>query len=271
MDAAYTLGCIGAGNMAEAIVRGLLNNDTLSANDIFVADLAEDRRALFANQLGIAATDDPSAVAAACSILILAVKPQQMDNCLATIAPSVSPDTLVISIAAGLSTSYFEAALGEPTRRVVRVMPNTPMLVGDGMAVLCAGSCATEDDVDRAQTLFAASADTLVVEEAHMDAVTAVSGSGPAYVFYLVEAMLRGGVEAGLSEQQATHLATVTCRGAAALLCNSDDSPETLRRKVTSPGGTTEAAINTMDTAGVNRAIRQAIQAAADRSRQLGR
>jgi pyrroline-5-carboxylate reductase len=181
------------------------------------------------------------------------------------------PDCLVISIAAGISTSYIERHLGEGRPwRVVRAMPNTPMLVGEGMAALAPGRHATTKDLTDARQLFESAGAVVEVTEDKLDAVTALSGSGPAYVFYLVEHMIRAGVELGLTSQQARQLAMRTALGASRMLVTSPDSPEELRRKVTSPGGTTQAAITRMEKAGVGAAVVDAIKAADKRSRELG-
>ena len=185
------------------------------------------------------------------------------------IAGVVVPDAVVVSIAAGITTSYIDERLGG-RGRIVRAMPNTPMLVGEGMSALAAGPRATADEIRWTQKLFAASGETCVVAEEQMDAVTAVSGSGPAYFFYLIEAMIAAGAAEGLDAETAAKLARQTCVGAAKLLVESDEPPEGLRARVTSPGGTTQRAVGTLDDAGVKDSLIKAIRAAAQRCRELG-
>ena len=263
----YQLGVIGAGNMAEAIVRGAISAGVIDPKAIVVSDPAEARREVFAG-MGVAAVDD-NATPAACERVLLAVKPQVMAEVLAGVAGAVGEDATVISIAAGVRTDFIRDKLGR-RGRIVRVMPNTPMLVGAGVSALCKGPGATDADLAWAERLFAACGQTVRVDEPMMDAVTAVSGSGPAYFFYLVEALVAAGVAEGLAPEAALKLAVQTCRGAGELLARSGESPEALRAKVTSPGGTTQAAIESMESAGVKDALVAAVRRAAARSRELG-
>lgn len=269
---AYELGIIGAGNMAEALVRGLLRSGVMKADQIMAADVSAIRRSLFVHDMQVQAVESSREVAAASPAnLLLSVKPQQMGEALAEIAPDLSPQTLIISIAAGISTGFIEKQLGESqVWRVIRTMPNTPMLVGEGMGALCRGKFATPEDLAAAQRIFRCAARVIEVPETLMDAVTAVSGSGPAYFFYLVELMIRAATDLGISPQQARQLAVQTALGAAKMLSVSDESPEELRRRVTSPGGTTQAAITHLENAGADKAIVEAIRAAARRSKELG-
>jgi pyrroline-5-carboxylate reductase len=258
--------------MAEAIVRGLLRSGVLKAEQIIAADVSAIRRSLFVHDMQVQAVESSRDVATAGPAnLLLSVKPQQMGEALAGIARDLSPQTLIISIAAGISTGFIEKHLGESQAwRVIRTMPNTPMLVGEGMAALCRGKFATPQDLATAQRIFQCAARVIEVPETLMDAVTAVSGSGPAYFFYLVEQMIRAGTELGFSPQQARELAVQTALGAAKMLSASDESPEELRRRVTSPGGTTQAAISHLETAGAGEAMVEAVKAAARRSKELG-
>jgi len=264
----YELGILGAGNMAEAIVRGVLSAGRITANHIIAADVSQQRRELFETQLKVKTTDDNRAVAAQSKILLLSVKPQMSKAVLEGIADVVHPDATIISIMAGISSHYIDAALGG-NRRVVRTMPNTPMLVGEGMAAIAAGQHATAQDLAKARELFESAASVIEVREDQIDAVTAVSGSGPAYFFFLVEQMIAAGVNQGLSAEQAHLLASKTALGAARMLVDSTDSPAELRRKVTSPGGTTHAAITTMEKMQLPAIVQAAMQACADRSREL--
>jgi pyrroline-5-carboxylate reductase len=267
----YALGLLGAGNMAEAIVRGLLRGDRISKGQILVSDPSADRRAFFQDELGVAATQDNDAVAKAVPTLVLSVKPQVCGDVLGGIARWLDPDVLVVSIMAGISAQYIQQALGGK-RRVVRTMPNTPMLVGEGMVAVARGSFATAADIMTATNLFSAAADVMEVTEDQIDAVTAVSGSGPAYFFYLVEAMTAAGVQLGLTEDQALRLATRTAVGAGHMMvATAAESPAELRRRVTSPNGTTQAAIAHMAAAGFPKIVADAMAAAEKRSRELGR
>lgn len=267
----YELGIIGAGNMAEAIVRGILSAKLLLSHQIIAADPSPQRREQFQERLSIAATDDNAAAARDSRALLLSVKPQQMAAVLAPLSSVLNPDTLIISIAAGISSAAIEKHLGTAHPwRIIRTMPNTPMLIGAGMVAMSAGRHARPEDLHYARGLFEVCAEVMEVPEEHMDAVTAISGSGPAYFFLLAEQMIAAGVEMGLTPEQARTLATRTALGAARMLSTSDDSPVELRRKVTSPGGTTQAAIETMQAKGVPDAIVAAVQRAAERSRELG-
>lgn len=267
--AEYQLGVIGAGNMAEALVRGAIGGGFLSPDQIVVCDPMPQRRELFSGELGVSAEQD-NAIAAACPHVLLAVKPQMMAEVLESIAPAVQDDALVVSIAAGVATSFLDEKLGG-RGRFVRVMPNMPMLVGEGVSAVAAGARATEQDVQWTRDLVSSSGQAVVVDEAMMDAVTAVSGSGPAYFFYLIEAMIAAGQAEGLDADTAALLAAQTCVGAGKLLLKTGETPQELRARVTSPGGTTQRAIETMDADGVKDSLTRAIRAAAERSRELAK
>ena len=264
------LGLIGAGNMGEAIVRGILGAGVLQADEILAADPDANRRKLFEERLGIRTFVESGPVAEQAPVLLLAVKPQMFDKALVPVASLLGPDSLLISICAGIPTRHIEA-LAPTGTRVVRAMPNTPMVVGRGIAAIAAGSKATPEDLETAARLLGAAAEVIRVPETLIDAVTAVSGSGPAYFFYLVELLEAAGVEVGLSEEDAERLARVTFEGAARLLTESGEEPKALRAKVTSPGGTTEAAIRTFDALGFPKMVAEAVKAARDRGRELGR
>lgn len=265
----YELGVIGGGNMAEAILAAAVRSGFLSAEKIVVSDPAEARRDKLAKELGVTCRETNDA-SASCPRVLLAVKPQVMGTMLQADSKKFRDDALVITIAAGLSTAFFDAKLGGGGR-IVRVMPNTPMLVGQGASAVTAGPRATRDDVTWTRKLFTCGGGLGVeVEETLMDAVTSVSGSGPAYFFYFIEAMVQAGVAEGLSPDIALQLATQTCAGAAALLTETGEDPAELRRRVTSPGGTTQRAIETLDAEGVQEKIIAAVRACAERSRELG-
>jgi pyrroline-5-carboxylate reductase len=268
---AYELAIIGAGNMAEAIVRGVTSQGVLRPDQIIASDVVPQRRALFEDQLHVKSISDNTEAARQARTLLLSVKPQQMPVALSGIGSVISPDTLIISIAAGIGTTYIERHLGARSQwRVVRSMPNTPMLVGEGMVALARGAHATDADMVSARKLFESAADVIEVAEDKIDTVTAVSGSGPAYFFLLVEQMIKAAIELGLTPEQASKLATKTAAGAAKMMASSNESPESLRRKVTSPGGTTQAAIMFMESHGWPQITFDAIKAAESRGKELG-
>jgi pyrroline-5-carboxylate reductase len=269
---AYELGILGAGNMAEAIVRGVLGANRLTPQQIIAADVSAERRSVFDFALGVTAVEKNIEVAEQARIILLSVKPQMMQAALAGIGQVLRPDALVISIAAGISSRFIESTIGGKTAwHIVRSMPNTPMLVGEGMVAIARGRHATSEDIAAARQLFECAADVIEVKESQIDTVTAISGSGPAYFFFLVEQMVKAGTEMGLTPEQARRLAAKTALGAAKMLTNSPDSPAELRRKVTSPGGTTEAAIKTMESHGLPKIVIEAIKAAEQRSKELGK
>jgi len=264
------LAFLGAGNMAEAIARGILSAGVLKATQMIACDVAETRRALFRRDLGIEATADAADAVDRAPTVLVAVKPQQFDDALGPVAQAFGPRKLVITICAGVTTTHAEDLLAQGAR-VVRAMPNTPMLVGQGMAAVSKGSAATDADLATAERLLGAAAEVIRVPEDLMDAVTAVSGSGPAYFFYLAELLAEAGVAVGLPEDQARRLARVTFEGAARLLAETGETPAALRAKVTSAGGTTEAALATLEAMDLKRTVTEAVRAARDRAAELGR
>lgn len=265
------LGLLGAGNMAEALVRGVLNSSAIQAKNIIASDVSAERRTYFTNNMGVEATEDNAKVAQRADLIVLCVKPQQVDDVLRSIAAAVTPKKhLLASICAGVPTSRIEKNLPAGAR-VVRVMPNTPMLVGLGASCLSAGSSATSADLSVVEALFSSASLTMRVEEKMMDAVTGLSGSGPAYLFYLVEAMVDAGIAEGFTRDQATVLASRTVLGAAKMLEDTKLPPEELRKRVTSPNGTTQAAVERMDADGIKAKITAAVRRAAERSRELGK
>lgn len=273
-------GFIGSGNMAEAIAGALLQSDIIDASMMMVCDTDPDRLNHMKSVYNISVTESAPEVFKSCDIVILAVKPQVMDTVLASVTGSddyaVPRRKLIISIAAGISISTFEKALysalddtSSANLPVIRVMPNTPSLVLEGMSGICANRHANRADLDIATQILESMGSVVTFEENQMDAVTAVSGSGPAYFFYIIESMVEAGKELGLSSDESLTLAVKTMKGAAKLLEESSESPETLRRKVTSPGGTTEAAIRVLDENHVGTGFKKALKAAAARSKEL--
>ena len=265
----YPVGVIGAGNMAEALLRGALSANVIDHNTVVASDPVFKRRQFFTRELGVTSVEDNN-VPGRCVRVLLAVKPQVMAEVLEGIAEAVRPDATVVSIAAGVRTEFISRKLAGKGR-IVRVMPNTPMLVGAGISALAKGPSADDADLAWAEKLLAACGKTVRVEEPLIDVVTAVSGSGPAYFFYLIEAMVAAGVAEGLDADVAAELAVQTCVGAGKLLVSTGEPPQVLRAKVTSPGGTTQAAIEALDAAGVAQALLFAVRRAAERSRELGK
>ena len=260
---------IGAGNMAEALIRGIIRQQLVAPENIIAGEADPGRRQQIGEELGIQVTGDNREAISRAGIIILAVKPQALDLVLAEIAEEITPDQLLISILAGISTHQLENSLkaGVP---VVRVMPNTPALVGAGVSVISPGHQAGEDAVATARAILEAVGEVWVLEEKMIDAVTALSGSGPAYFFLFVEALIRGGEELGLPRREAERLAGATLAGAGKLLKDSARSVEELRRQVTSPGGTTEAAIAVFRERGLEKIVKKAMTAACRRSKELG-
>lgn len=262
------IGFIGGGNMAEALIRGLVASGA-DAAQITVAELMPQRRQFLEKTYGVVTTDAGAEVVTAHSTIILAVKPQVVDQVLQTISRAFNDDKCLISILAGVSTTTIEAILGGNCR-VVRVMPNTPALIGAGAAGLCAGAHATANDLQHACSLFECVGVAEVVTENLLDAVTGLSGSGPAYVFLMIEALADGGVLEGLPRQTALMLAAKTVAGAAQMVLDGEEHPAVLKDRVCSPAGTTIAAVNALEQGGVRAALIEAVHSSAKRSRELG-
>ena len=263
-----TVGFIGTGNMAEALIRGLLSAGACAPGDVWGSDPRPERCREIEAKYKIHATTDNCEVARRAAILVLSVKPQVMAAVLTEIAPSIGPKTLVVSIAAGIPLAVLEDAL--PGRRVVRTMPNTPALVGAGATALAAGGHATPEDLQAAKRIFDSVGMTVILEEAQLDAVTGLSGSGPAYMFLIIEALSDAGVKVGLSRYNAQALAAQTVLGSAKLLLDTGEHPGRLKDMVTSPGGTAIAGLHTLEEGGLRTTLINAVEAATRRSRELG-
>jgi pyrroline-5-carboxylate reductase len=259
---------IGGGNMGEALVSGLLRSGTWKPAQITVCDVRAEALARLRKRYRIRTSTESRQAVRGADILLLAVKPQHMKPLLEDLGPEVRRSQLVLSIAAGISTRFIEKFLPRGSR-VVRVMPNTPALVGLGMAALARGRCAKAAEERLARSIMETVGEVVRVSESAMDAVTAVSGSGPAYVFYVAEAMRDAGVRLGLSARVSDQLVRQTIKGAGALLAQSPEDAGELRRRVTSPGGTTEAAIGVMEKAKLHGLFLKALRRAAGRSREL--
>jgi len=266
-----SLGLLGAGNMAEALVRGALKTGLVPKDAVIASDISAERRAFFERELGVRATPDNHAVVRRADVLVLCVKPQQVDEVLSGIKAEFDPQRHVLaSICAGVTTARLEKHLPVGAR-TVRVMPNTPMLVGLGAACIAGGAYAQEADLAEIEALFSSAAVVMRVKEPLLDAVTGLSGSGPAYLFYLVEAMTEAGMAEGLTQEDALKLSARTCLGAAKMLEDTGLPPDELRRRVTSPNGTTQAAVEQLDAGGVKAKLTAAVRRAVERSRELGR
>jgi pyrroline-5-carboxylate reductase len=265
-----TIGFIGAGNMAEALIKGVINAGVCKPKYIYINDVRSDRLELMTRQYRVQAMVNSASLAGQVDVLVLSVKPQNMTDVLLTIASAVRYSTLTISIAAGVRVAEIAAALGE--KPIIRVMPNMPALIGAGASALFANARA-RPMMDKAMRIFSAVGKTVIVDnEDLIDVVTAVSGSGPAYFFAMMEEMIKAGHNMGLPAEIAKILVLQTAKGAAMLALERDkfsESPSELRRKVTSPGGTTEAALKVFTAREFGQIIEQALRAARARSREL--
>lgn len=274
------IGFIGAGNMGEALVGALIKSNITEPKYIYASDASEKKLKSMSKGYGIHIRKDNFQLFLECDIIILAVKPQQMSQVLSEISGNVgqklSRKKLIISIAAGVSIRRLEnllyKQLNEKNQKklpIVRVMPNTPALVLAGISGMSANKFASRNDINVSKTILESAGEVIEFDEKDLDAVTAVSGSGPAYVFYFIESMIAGGTKAGLSLKSSEKLTLETVKGAVKLLEESNDSAETLRKKVASPGGTTEAALRVLEKPSVKASIVKAIVAAKKRSKEL--
>jgi pyrroline-5-carboxylate reductase len=266
-----TIGFIGAGNMGQALIGGLIDNQVADPGRIVCSDANPSQVARLAERFGIRGLSDNRSVVQQADLVIYAVKPQILPRVIQEIAPELSTDKVIISIAAGVPIATMESLMPEGVR-LVRAMPNVCVTVREGMTALVPGSCARDADLDLAQTVFAAVGRTVrLQDEALMDAVTGLSGSGPAYAFLIIEALADGGVRMGLPRSESLLLAAQTVLGAAKLLVQSDRHPAQLKDMVTSPGGTTIAGLNALEKGAVRHALMQAVADATQRSIELGR
>jgi pyrroline-5-carboxylate reductase len=261
---------IGGGNMAEALLKGLLRGLHIPAKQICATDVVPQRLAYLETTYGIVTSADNLRAVQEHEVIILAVKPQIMPEVLKSIASAVTRDKLVISIAAGIPLQTLQQGLGVDSR-VVRVMPNTPALVLAGAAGISPGKAVTPQDVALVERIFHAVGRAVVVSEDMMDAVTGLSGSGPAFIFALIEAFADGGVLVGLPRQVATELAAQTVLGAAKMVLETGKHPGELKDMVTSPGGTTIAGMHALESGGLRGLMMEAVRRATDRSAALGR
>ena len=261
-----TTAIFGAGVMGETLLSGLIRAGRDVA-DLTITEKRTDHAARLNEKYGVSVLDNAAAAESA-DVLVLVVKPQDMHGLLAEIRDHVVPGNLVVSLAAGITTEFLESRLPEGSS-VVRVMPNTPALVDQGMAAISPGQHCTEEHLAEAEALLRSCGRVVQVPESYQDAVTAISGSGPAYIFYVVEAMIEAGVVLGLPRATSSELVVQTLFGAATMLKETGEHPTVLRERVSSPGGTTVAALRQLDDHKVRAAFIRAIEAAAQRSHEL--
>ena len=264
------VGFLGGGNMGEALVKGLVGAGVVPARGIHAADVRDDRLRELATHYGITVAHDNRMLVRDSDVVVLAVKPQIMDAVLREIAPVVTRDKLLISVAAGVSTARIRGALGTDAR-LIRVMPNTPALVLEGVTAVARADGLEPGDLDVATAIFSAVGRVVVLDETALDAVTGLSGSGPAYVALVIEALADGGVRMGLDRATAQALATQTVLGAAKLLRETGMHPGVLKDMVSSPGGTTIAGVAALEAGGLRAALIDAVERATLRSRELGK
>ena len=262
------LGFIGAGNMAESMIRGIIQNQVVLPDRILASDVSGERRKHVSKTFDIQTFKENRSLVDQSNVIFLAVKPQAIPRVLDDIGTNMGPEKLLISIVAGVPIQTLSAGLPKGPR-IVRTMPNTPVTVMEGAMAIASDSPAHPEDLETVETLFRPIGRTVRVEEKLIDAVTGLSGSGPAYVFYFAESMIDAGIKLGLDPKDAVFLATRTFNGAVKLLEETGEAADVLRKKVTSPGGTTEAALKVMEEAQVKDSIIDAVFAAAKRSKEL--
>ena len=263
------VGFVGAGNMGEALMRGIIKANLLSPQNVYASDTREVRLKELQKNYGITTLRDNKDLVLKTRIIVLAVKPQNMEEVLKEIAPVIGKEHLVISIAAGITASYISKHF-EQKVPIVRVMPNTPALIQEGASALTAGKDVAKSNLESAQEIFDSVGKTVIVDESLMDAVTGLSGSGPAYFFLFIEVLTDAGIKMGLSRSVAQLLATQTCLGAAKMVSETGKHPAQLRDMVTSPGGTTISGLHKLEAGGLRTALIDAVEAATKRSKELG-
>lgn len=261
------LGFIGAGRMAEAILRGLISSKAFSKNSMIISDKDIARSKQISKKYGVKAAEDNAQAVSASDVIILAVKPQSMHSVLSEIAGRVGSNQLVISIAAGITLKSLEKHLLKVP--MVRVMPNNPCLIGEGISALCGGRYAQEKDMKTAEKIFSSVGDTIRVEEKYMNAVTGLSGSGPAFVYEAINALADGGIESGLPKDLSMELALKTALGSVKTVVKTKKTPEELKNMVASPGGTTVAGLRALDEGNFKGALKKAVIKASARAKEI--
>lgn len=261
---------LGAGNMATALIGGIIDAEIAKPENIVISDIDKEKLRVKSEELEVKAAENNEEAIKEADIVILAVKPKDMEGLLDEIRDSLDSKKLIISIAAGITTSYIEKILKKEVP-VIRIMPNTPVAVKEGASAFSIGEYVSQEEEKIVKSIFGAVGKIVKVEENLMDAVTALSGSGPAYIFYIIAALIEAAVSLGLDKKTATTLATQTVLGSAKLLQETGEEPEVLKEKVTSKGGTTEAALLVLDEGRLKETLDKALKAAAKRSQELKR
>jgi pyrroline-5-carboxylate reductase len=265
------IGFIGGGQMGEALLKGLLTAGLYSADTILLAEPNADRRAYLEATYGIMTCDSAIPVWQACGIVLLAVKPQIMSTVIATSKDQIQSTHLIITIAAGIPIVTYEKLLNNKKHKIIRVMPNTPALILQGASAICCNPHVTNNELEKAVAIFNAVGKTVILDEHYLDAVTGLSGSGPAYVFSFIEALIDAGLKTGLTRDVAEALSIQTVLGSVKLIQEKGEHPAVLRSKVTSPGGTTIAGLHVLEKNGFRGIIMDAVEAATRRATELGR
>ena len=263
------LGFIGCGNMAQAMITGILNQKVVSPEELIVSNPHEAKTAKLKEKFGIQTTTDNKEAARWADILVLSVKPQVYPTVIKEIKEEVSMEQIIVTIAAGVSMEATERQFGKETK-IVRVMPNTPALVGEGMSGLCCNEYVTEEEFNKVHHIFESFGKAEKITESLMDAVVGVSGSGPAYVYMFIEAMADAGVAQGLPRKQAYTFAAQTVLGSAKMVLETGQHPGELKDAVCSPAGTTIEAVNALEKNGLRNAVIEAVTAAAKKNHELG-
>lgn len=264
------LAVIGAGNMGEALIRGLLAGEAVEPTSVVATGRRQKRLEYLASTYNVSTTLDNAEAARNADVVILAIKPQILARIMAEVTHAIPDASLVVSVLAGVSTASLESHL-RPRMAVCRAMPNTPAIVGAGATAIAAGSRASEAHMEQVRAVFEAVGEVIQVDEALLDAVTGLSGSGPAYVMMIIEALSDAGVKVGLPRYQAQALAAQTVLGSAQLLLETQEHPGVLKDRVTSPGGTAIAGLHTLEEGGLRTTLINAVVAATARSRELGK
>jgi pyrroline-5-carboxylate reductase len=264
------IGFIGGGQMAEALIRGIIASGLYRENDILVAEPNDQRREHLEHTYAVKTFPSNIPIFENCRVVILAVKPQTMKALLEDCRERIQPQHIIVSIAAGLPISFYTKMIGKSETKIIRVMPNTPALVLEGASALSRNTNVSDAELRTAEDIFLAVGEVVLLDEVHLDAVTGLSGSGPAYVFSFVEALIDAGVKSGLTRVVSEKLALQTVSGSIKLLRESGEHPAALRGKVTSPGGTAITALHVLEKVGFHGIIMDIVESAVIRSKQLG-
>ena len=268
------IGFVGGGNMAEAIVKGLLSSSLVASKDICISDLISDRLEYLSKEYKVKTIGDNRELVKKSDILVLAIKPQAVKKVLESFSDLVNSNKTIISVAAGISIKLIEGILnaeGKKKISVIRTMPNTPALVQEGATAICGSKNSSKLDIKIAHHIFKAIGQTVDIEEIHIDAVTGLSGSGPAYIFMIIEALSDAGVKVGLSREVSNTLTIQTILGSAKLARDGGKHPGELKDMVTSPGGTTISGLHMLEEGGIRNALMNAVEMATQRSKELGK